>query len=247
MPPKVNNAFVIKTDTLHNSLKQLHYLAISYQDSIFVPLNKRISAFKVNGKLIKTDQKAMIRNVDYLCLECDDANFKTQMQLLNNLKPFVKTAIFTGNKSIHIWIACNIVTYNSPSKGISHDPKQLLDVKEFILNECHKLNLTKEHYDLKVLNDYSTWLRLPNTTRKYKAQTRIVYHNSNSKVFKTKESSIEYTIDDLNIDDYSCIESSVDNPYDDIDIISNNSKEHIKLSNDNVLNIQYRILFLSTL
>jgi hypothetical protein len=157
-------------------------------------MNKRY-----RGKNI--DNKYMIPIVEYICFESDSIPLKEQIKILDKLKPYIKTAIYSGGKSIHMWLKTNVITYNSPSKSIANNPVELEYIKNTIRSILASLGYSKDDYDNKVLNDYSTWLRLPYCTRKNKANTRIIYHNSNPDniVFDNTDSIYEYEedIDDL--------------------------------------------------
>jgi len=175
MPYRDDDGKFIINERSMPKLHEIYYIASSYCDNVYIPLNKRY-----RGKFV--DSKTMIPNIDYICLECDNATFKEQLTLLNIFKPYIKTAIYSGSKSIHIWLKTDIPTFNSPSKEIANNPEDWQKLYEYIEDKViESIGVQEDNspkYDKKVLHDYATWIRLPFCTRKNNSNTRIIYHDS---------------------------------------------------------------------
>ncbi len=202
-----------------NLFYSMFSVALSGVD-ILIPINNSRSIYlkedEKTGKSRATfDSKYSVNQIDTIGLECDEhATLREQLQLFEVLKPYVKCAIYSGGKSIHIWLATqNISTYNSPKNKVANKPEEWVDLHNKIEDICiDTIGIQLDgssKCDRTVLHDYSRWLRLPFCSRYKKHHTRILYSNSNP-VLLSNSNFYSYD-EDINNDDLyieDCVEEA---------------------------------------
>ena len=123
----------------------------------------------VNRKLKKT-----VREIRYLVIESDTATLEEQRLMIDVIKPSLRTVVFTGGKSYHMYIPINpgisnpkVISTREEYKTIwkNNTEKVDIDIPDFnaVLKDVKSvMNILKYDYDKKVLStDFARYFRFP--------------------------------------------------------------------------------------
>jgi len=157
-----------------SKLKLIEYIknSIEWHNPVYMPCNP-LKSFVWRSRASNSYQvveysKANVTRIHNIIIESDDESLEQQYKLLEALLPWTSCAMFTGNKSIHIWL--NVGSINPNYK--------LLEYSEVLANLVNNLNTNNFKCDMKVLKNYVVKTRLPNiphqTTGK---RSKIIYLN----------------------------------------------------------------------